>query len=34
MVPPPPRAVAEPEEAPAFIPPEAVLQRKAERGKN
>jgi sec-independent protein translocase protein TatB len=33
MVPPPPRAVAEPEEAPAFIPPEAVLQRKAERGK-
>jgi sec-independent protein translocase protein TatB len=32
LVPPPP-AAAEPEEAPAFIPPEAVLQRKAERGK-
>jgi sec-independent protein translocase protein TatB len=33
LVPPPPPVAAEPKEAPAFIPPEAVLQRNADSGK-
>ena len=32
LVPPPVSVAAAPQDAPAFIPPEAVLQRKAERG--